>query len=343
MKSLLLALSIAVAVAQPGASPAPNIDPAGLTREQALRRAALNGIQILPRTTDPAISNFNFPHTIYINREIVVSNSSALPADRHELLLFIPGTHPPGAARGGRGPFLFLQLAANLGYHVINLVYPDEIAAAQVCNNDKDPRAFESFRLSIIAGGSSPHIEISRTDSIENRLIKLLLRLKQVRPLENWEQFLTDVGGIRWEYIAVAGQSQGGGHAALIAIKRQVARVICTGAPKDYSHALDKPAAWYLEPSATPKTRFFAFNHQQDRMGNCSPAQQMANLRALGLDRFGAPADVDSEKPPYRHARILTTNHPGGRLTPQQAHTSVISNDVFKQVWSYMLTEPVHD
>jgi len=316
-------------------------DPGLGRREQDLQQAALNGIQVLPGATDPAITNFNFPHTIYVNREIVVSHKTDLPADRHQLLLFIPGTHVPGGPRGGKGPFQFLQLAANLGYRVVNLTYPDETAAAQVCNDDKDPLAFESFRLSIIAGGSSPHIQISRTDSIENRLIKLLLLLKQVRPLEHWEQFLSEEGSIKWESIVAAGQSQGGGHAALIAIKHPVARVICTGAPKDYSHALNKPAAWYLEASATPKSRFFAFNHLQDRMGNCSLQQQMENLRALGLNEFGAAADVDTEKPPYHHARILTTNYPGGQVSSGEAHTSVIANEVFKDVWSYMLTETV--
>ena len=322
----------APSVAPPPAAPAQGQDPQ--------QQMALDGIQVPPNMTDPAITNFNFPHTIYVNREIVVSHKPDLAADRHQLLLFIPGTHVPGGPRGDKGPSGFLQLAANLGYHAAKLVYPDETAAAQVCNNDKDPLAFESFRMSIIAGSSSPHIEVSRTDSIENRLIKLLLLLKQIRPKERWEQFLNEDGGIKWESIVVAGQSQGGGHAALIAIKHRVARVICTGAPKDYSHALDKPVAWYLEASATPKGRFFAFNHLQDRMGDCSLKQQMENLKALGLNEFGA-ADVDTDKPPYRHARILTTNYPGGQVSSGEAHSSVIAKELFKDVWSYMLTEPV--
>jgi len=59
------------------------------------------------------------------------------------------------------------------------------------------------------------------------------------------------------------------------------------------------------------------------------------------LDQFGAAADVDKEKPPYRHARILTTDYPGGRVSSPEAHSSVIANDGFKDVWSSMLTEPV--
>ena len=127
-------------------------------------------------------------------------------------------------------------------------------------------------------------------------------------------------------------------------MKHRVRRVICTGAPKDYSHALGRPAAWYSEKVATPKSCFFSFNHMQDGMGGCTPQNQMENLHALGLDKLGAPADVDTEKPPYHHTRILTTNYPGGKLESLTAHTSVIANknaEVFKDVWEYMLSETV--
>ncbi len=72
--------------------------------------------------------------------------------------------------------------------------------------------------------------------------------------------------------------------------------------------------------------------------------QQTENLRALGLERFGAPANVDSEKPPYHHTRILTTDYPGGKLESVAAHETFLNPknaDVFKIVWDYVLTEPV--
>jgi len=303
--------------------------------DQDLQHEALNGIPIRPSKTDPEIRSFDTPHYIYVNREIIVSQNSGLPADRHELLLWLPGT---GGA--GKGPGKFCQMAANYGYHVIVLMYPDDIPAS-VCRNDDDPKAFENFRMAIIAGGKTKRITVSHTDSIESRLSKLLLYLKQARPEEAWGQFLDDDGGIRWKTIAVAGQSHGGGHAALIGIKHRVARVICTGAPKDYSIAADRPAAWYDEESATPKACFFSFTHEQDYQG-CSPEQQMENLRALKLDAFGEPANVDAEPPPYHHARILRTNYPGKKLESKEAHTSVISSKneaPFGKVWAYMLTE----
>ena len=212
-----------------------------------IARADVTTFSILPSATDPAIKTFDNPHWIYVNRDIVVDQKPELPKDRHELLLWLPGT-----GGNGRQYAAFCNLAADLGYHVVTLMYPNKIPAA-ICRNDSDPTAFETFRMAIIQGGDTKYISVDKSESIDNRLVKLLLFVKQRRPKEDWEQFLNGDGTIKWEAIAVGGQSQGGGHAALIGIKHRVARVICTGSPKDYSKSLDIPAAWYGEESATPK------------------------------------------------------------------------------------------
>jgi hypothetical protein len=291
-------------------------------------------IRILPSLTDPLIKTFDTPHCVY---PLARSASN----DRHQLLLWIPGTQPPGAESKGPGAAgRFCELASRLGYHAIVLKYPNDESASAV-RHDRDPAAYERFRLALIEGGTSPHIGVDRAESIENRLIKLLLYLRQHRPKEGWDQFLSADGGIRWEVIAVAGQSQGGGHAALIGVKHLVARVICFGAPKDYSLALNAPAAWLQSDPATPRARFFAFNHLQDHQA-CTPEEQLKNLRALKLDLLGAPVNVDAEPPPYRHSHILMTDYPGTRLTSKVAHTTGINprnEAVFGKVWTYLLTE----
>ncbi len=299
-------------------------------------------LKVRARETDPAIKEADFPHYAYVDRNVIARRKGAT-ADRHVLLLWIPGTQPPGTSgEGPGGAGHFCELAARLGYHAIVLKYPNE-QSASICRNDRDPREFERFRLALIAGGKSKHLAVARADSIESRLIHLLQYLAKQDAASGWGQFLGEDGSIKWESIAAAGQSQGGGHAALIALHHRVARVICTGSPKDYSVARDGPAPWLRMESATPKERFFTFNHRQDHQG-CSPEQQLENLRALGLDKLGPVVDVDREKPPYRHSRILTTNYPGTKLDSRTAHTSVMSprnEDVFLRVWTYLLTEPV--
>ena len=275
----------------------------------ALSRAEVTVVSITPSKTDPNIKTFDYPHWIYVNRDIVVEHKAELAQDRHQLYLFIPGTHERDTPRGGKGPAPFCNLAADLGYHVIVLAYPDETPAS-VCRNDDNANAFEDFRMAIIRGGKSKHITIERSESIENRLVKLLRRLQEIRPKEEWGQFLTDKGEIRWENIAVGGQSQGGGHAVLIAIKHRVARVICTGSPKDFSQKRNRPAAYYSEKSATPKERFFAFNHNQDYTGDTYPEQLRQNLQALGLNKLGPVVDVDTTAAPYGHTRMLFTSYP---------------------------------
>ncbi len=127
----------------------------------------------------------------------------------------MPGTRPPEvketpprtAARGGSDAFC--KLAAKLGYHAIVLTYPNTISAS-VCRKEADPGAFEEFYMALIASVTTKHITVSRVDSIENRLIKLLQHLVAKRAREEWSQFLNADGSIKWERLAVAGQSQSG-------------------------------------------------------------------------------------------------------------------------------------
>lgn len=290
-------------------------------------------IPIKPSDTDPAITQFNDPHLIYLNPEA---------KKRNELLIFLPGTNgKPG------GTNLFCQTAADLGYNVLALAYPTDIPAT-TARNSEDPNAFENFRLEIIEGRDLwSGIEVSQTDSIENRLTKALQYLSRTRPTENWNQFLDAKSNLNWSKIAVSGHSQGGGHAALIATKHKVARVVMTGAPKDFDRAKKAPAAWYKK-RATPPSAFFAFNHMLDRQG-CDYSEQLLNLEELGLNAFGEPAVVDKLKPPYNHSRMLFTNFEGSSTDSRQAHSTVIGdritpkdesgNPVFRSVWIYMLTK----
>jgi pimeloyl-ACP methyl ester carboxylesterase len=284
---------------------------------------------VLPAATDAKIFWTDAPHRVYFD-----------PAVRHrdQLLVFLPGT---GGHNAGP-PREFSMTAAELGYHVIDLAYPNAISAT-ICWRDPDSACFENFRWEIIDGRDiSPLIAIGRADSIENRLEKLLQLLTIQEPGKGWGGFLTPTRGVAWEKVALAGQSQGGGHAALIAREHKVARVLMFSAPKDYNRQLHNPAPWY-RLGQTSAQRFFAFVHTRDRQG-CNISQQLEIFRAMGM--ANKPVLVDRAAPPYGGAHVLLTNYPGRKISSLQAHVVGIANGLrdasgaplFKQVWTYMLT-----
>ena len=144
----------------------------------SLAGAEVVSLPILPSATDAHIQNLDGSHWMYIDRDIIVDHKPSLPQDRHELLLWLTGTGGKGHDAQG-----FANLAAELGYHVLSVMYPDDIPAT-ACANDTDPRSFEDFRMAIIAGGQAKYqagrksLTITREDSIEYRLAKLLERLQ---------------------------------------------------------------------------------------------------------------------------------------------------------------------
>mgnify|MGYP000448051374 CR=1 FL=1 len=287
---------------------------------------------IIPSATDKAIDTFDTPHHVYLNKKV---------KPRKQLVVFLPGTG--GDGRGGK---LISQTAADLGYHAVSLSYPSSIPAA-ICQREVDIDCFEKFRMEIITGEDrSSLISVNRANSIENRLLKLVIYLKSKAPGDGWENFVNSKGELRWENLVLTGQSQGGGHAPLMAKFNKVARVIMYSSPKDYDVQRGRPAAWYTN-GKTPIDRFFSFNHMQDKQG-CDYKPQLEILWTLGSYKFGEPADVDKVRPPFGNSRILVTNYPGTSITSAEAHTMIMGdartpmgadgNPLFKPVWIYMLT-----
>jgi hypothetical protein len=288
---------------------------------------------VLPSQTDPAIQTFDFPQGVWHARG---------PA-RNQLFVLLCGTN-------GKKPFgLHLSmLASQLGYHVIQPIYTND-AAVDICQNDADPDAFSKFRLAIIQGGQRPHKpDVPRVESLENRIIKLLWHLESAHAEGQWGQYLSGEA-IDWRKLVSGGMSQGAGHCALIATLHKVARVFCLGGPKDFSTYSHSPAAWMINP-ATPPSRWFAFNNTHDEVSIVFD-QQVQNLTALGLVRFGGTANVDRSPPPYGHSHALYTEWPGpdAQIASGKAHGSTVSDDIittdgqplFADVWKYMLSAPV--
>jgi len=85
---------------------------AALLFSATLAQADVTTFPVRPSATDPEIKAFDEPHWVYVDRDIVVNHSAALPQNRHELLLWLTGTGGKGHDAQG-----LANLATELGYH----------------------------------------------------------------------------------------------------------------------------------------------------------------------------------------------------------------------------------
>ena len=260
-------------------------------------------LNIKPSQTDSRINRADTPHFVTYDPAI----------KQGKLLLFIPGTN--GIA--SRGPMNFFNTALKQGYHVINLSYINTPAIAQICKGaalEENANCAEDFRNRRVYG-TTPFSLISDAsyDAIVNRLTKLLLYLSETNVEGNWDKYLEN-GQPKWEEIALAGQSQGGGMSAFIAKTHRVARVIDFSGGWDYS-AKNKIADWYFKDSKTPLDRWYGTYHVKE------PA---------------APTIIKTYKAmniPEKHIYAFDLEVPDGK----KAHSNGIRNIAYVADWIALL------
>ncbi|HEX8287387.1 MAG TPA: IPT/TIG domain-containing protein [Pyrinomonadaceae bacterium] len=287
-----------------------------------------------PQVTDAEINVNLEPHYVAINR-------SATP--KNQLLVFLPGT-------GGLPQYyqLISNRAADLGFHVINLNYPNDEAVRDLCgapNADLD--CYARVRMEILDGTDRTNlVNVNRANSIENRLVKLLVYLQTQFPNDNWTQFLAaNNSQIQWSKIVVAGHSQGAGHAGIIGRFHSVSRVIMF-AGMDFNGVAGAPANWIARPETTPNAtatdRFFGFSHTRDDSVNFTVLTTRV-WTAYGMNNYGAVVNVDTTTPPYNNTHSLTTNYDCANThgcTVVDAATPIGTGGtaVFRPVWEYLLS-----
>jgi hypothetical protein len=288
-----------------------------------------------PSATDPAITAFDNFHFAYFD-----------PAARARgrLLVFLPGT--------GGSPFfyrLFLQTAARLGFHALGLMYVNPTPVNELCGAADDCDCAEAVRLEIIEGTDrSPKVAVDRANSIENRLLKALLYLDAEAPEENWGQYLGAGTNILWPRIVIAGHSQGGGHAGLLAKTRVVSRCLMF-AGLDWCDAAARPADWAYTPGLTPVQRYRGFGHLRDPLIQAVPLRAM--WRALGLPAQGAEVLVEEASPPFGYSHQWMTDLEPPAPGSLQAYHGVMVVDPhtplaadgsprLRPAWEALLTAP---
>jgi pimeloyl-ACP methyl ester carboxylesterase len=305
---------------------------------------------------DPAITDLNADppmNSAFGNHLVWPVDRSHTPVsvDKSLLYLFLPatGTNPTSYS-------MVQQAAVDLGYHVIGLAYPNVDTVVGKCNvlwDPKNPNNMDNYnarqscylnvRQQTIGGveQDTTYTVVSSTDTINNRLTKLLVYLADNYPDEGWGGFLDDTGSPAWSRIVVAGHSQGGGNAALIGKLHLVARVVMISSPPDgcfISNIPDKngvtldqkqfptcqdpspnlAGAQWTSPGATPPDRYYGLAHQSEFAVTPILANWGTRLDTSGhwqmysghfdLFRIGAPVAPEAGVPPYGCTHMLLTN-----------------------------------
>lgn len=303
---ILLSAAAAAALMLQGCQDAPQpLAPTPTTSVVAAEPAPLVPRIIAPQATDAAI---DWTPTVRpeFNQHHVWLDPSA--PRRPQLVVFLPGFE--GKPRCCQ---LLLREAARLGYYVIGLMYPNEFNILSSCAGSPDSDCAANIRMEILDGmDRSSSLSINRANSIDNRLIKLLVYLDAHFPSEGWSRFLKN-GAPDWSQIVVGGHSFGAGQAALIGTIRLVNRVALISGP-----APEAAAAW-VSIGRTPAAKYFALYHQHETWTSVI----VENVTALDMDRFGSPVVPELSDPPYRGAHLLATDlEPRGGTGPAAAHLS---------------------
>jgi hypothetical protein len=335
--ALILAALLALTACSGSATgPTPPVTPAvdlcAATPGVGLRVSSLNGLSVtavLPRSTDACITQRNDSHYVYRAPAVTAVG---------RLLVFLPGT---GAV--AQNYQLILAQAARAGYHAIGISYPNETAVGTLCASEPTT-CYAATRLEILTGQATSSVtDVSRTNSIENRIVKLLRFMRTTEPSANWEQFLVNDSTPNWSNISIAGHSQGGGHALFVAQRYSVLRASAYASYGDYLFNSTTPAPWVTASYATPASRIFGFISTADEL--ISPLGALSTWATIGMS--GSVVNVDVTPSPYGTAqRFVTAAAPENPALVLAANHNVVAVDVntpkvggvpvFASVWRAM-------
>lgn len=263
--------------------------PGGGGRRPALRDTPPKVSEVLPQATDATLTGWRDPH--------IVAHPTK-PAATPRLWVFFSGSY----GKPQRQTALIAHIAS-LGHWAVNLRYPNDWTIGGLSRRTHASQVHEDLRLQILDGRDRAGLlDLAPQDCILNRLQKLLVWLRGKQPGRGWEQFL-DEDLPRWDRIAAAGHSQGGGHAAILGKYLRLERVVMLSAPADCVEG-EEPAPWLGREGATPPELHYGFTHLRDPAIN----RILAGWAALGMGRFGDPVRIEQEEPPYGETHQLVTD-----------------------------------
>ena len=279
---------------------------------------------------DPTITPYELVrHHAFYNADCVPKN---------KLVFYIMGTYAqPNMS------LLFTKTAANNGFHVISVNYPNNQSATSSCQDDLDANCYKFFHEEVLFGTDvSDTVQVDTANSIYTRSVHFLNHLASNYPSENWSQFMNG-NAIDWTKVIVAGHSQGAGHAAYLAHFYPVQRAILMSGPNEYMNEHNSVASWFFEPSITADSNYYGFANIYDEV---SFSNQLTTWGVLGANNYGDSVTVVNNGCPYNYSHMLYTNELfSGGITPNHNCTAVDNfvpfggNGVpeYEEAWKYML------
>ena len=256
-----------------------------------------------PITIEGVVHNGNEPHLVY-----------GVPSTQYHLQVHLPGTRNTPiqascllqAAASNRAPTI------GLSYQWINRTDASRNAA---CAQKYGPSngvgvaqcLSASHRQAIFGGNFEPTLweRTNPADSISGRLSRLLLHLAHTRPFQGWAHYLEQDGSPCWNRIVLSGHSQGGGHAAYLALQKHLAGAVLISAPQDEAVGLPKQPLYLDLPFRTKSVAVFGHGLEPARRLQSINHARMAVAGTLVTGRAQNYTD-DIKSPPCKPVPLLS-------------------------------------
>ena len=280
-----------------------------------------------PSTTDPAITTFTATHFVSVQRGAVLKNI---------LFINIPGTNrTPSQCK------VISQKAVTMGYHAISLTYSNQTAGNPLCAPTGDTTCHVRLRREVVDGvDRHPSINITPTNSIINRLTKLLIYMHRVQPTQGWGQYLVN-NQINWSKVIIGGHSQGGALAGVIGRFYPVKRVLMFSMVDFLNNG--KIPNW--EKLTANNANYYSLINMNDELVPWSKVT--AVWTAAGWNAYGNYINVDWNPLSYNNSHLLISTYKptSTSIDPYHNMTGVDSyfpkylngKYVYEKAWEYML------
>jgi hypothetical protein len=308
-----------------GGDDSTQLTPPGTDRPASVER------EVSPKAVDTRVDTALEPH--------IAINPSPEPEPAHKLFVFLPGT-------GGTPEMykLILRSGASRGFHALGINYPNPTAVGVLCEATLDPNCYIDVRREIITGTSlSALVNVDGPNSIVTRLTETVTYLNQNHPQEGWGQYLLGNGQLDWSKVVLAGHSQGGGHAGVMAKMFSMSRVVYFASPADWD--FNTPAAWIDLPNVTPASRQYGFTHLEDDL---VPIEKLSVIwPTLGLGTMASAVLVDGKSTSTfgnSHIFVTSATPRAGGISPDHGATVLDmatpltgnGTPVFDPVWAFL-------